>query len=178
MAVAYQGVPGAFSHEACREALPDRPAEAFDSFAAAIEAVHDGRCEFALLPVENSTAGPVPEVARLLPESGLRIQGEHTLRIRLQLLACRGATLETLQTAESHHMALAQCRKALAELSLSPVEVFDTAGAARAIAEAADTTRAAVASRTAGELYGLWVLREDIEDTADNRTRFVLLSRG
>ena len=178
MAVAYQGVPGAFSHEACREALPEHAPEAFESFAAAIAAVHDGRCEFALLPVENSTAGPVPEVARLLPDAGLRIRGEHTLRVRLQLLAARGATLETLRTAESHAMALAQCRRALGELNLSPVEVFDTAGAARAVAEAADTSRAAVASRTAGELYGLWVLREDIEDTADNRTRFVLLSRG
>ena len=178
MAVAYQGVPGAFSHEACREALPDHVPEPFDSFEAVIAAVQDGRCQLALLPVENSTAGVVADVARLLPEAGLRIRGEHVLRVQMHLLAASGATLETVRTAESHPVALQQCRRSLAALGLEAVESFDTAGAARAVAAASDPTRAAVASRTAGELYGLWVLRESIEDRPDNRTRFVMLSRG
>jgi prephenate dehydratase len=173
--VAYQGVPGAFSHQACREALPRHEPVAFDSFAEAVAAVRDGRCDRAMLPVENSIAGEVTGVTALLPQAGLAVLGEHLLPIGLQLLACAGASLAGLRTAESHPVALAQCGRTLRELRLQPVERFDTAGAAREVAASGDLTRAAVASQAAAELYGLEVLRAGVEDDVSNRTRFVIL---
>jgi len=175
--VAFQGVFGAFSHEACLQALPDYTPTPFDSFQAVFAAVSQGLCARAVLPLENSIAGPVPEVTRLLPASGLEVIREHSLPIRLQLLGLPGASLADARTAESHPMALGQCRRALADLRLRAADSFDTAGAARAVAAAGDSARTAVASRTAAALYGLQILRPDIEDAGDNRTRFVILAR-
>ena len=175
--VAFQGVLGAFSHEACLAALPDHSPLACASFEEVFAAVGQGRCDLALVPVENSIAGLVPDVTRLLPSSGLEVVREHTAPIHLQLLGVRGASLADARTAESHPMALGQCGEALARLGLQPVQSFDTAGAAQAVAEAGDRSRAAVASRTAGALYGLDVLAENIEDRGDNRTRFLVLAR-
>ena len=176
MRVAYQGVPGAFSHQACREALPAYEPVAFDTFAEVIAAVAEGRCERAMLPVENSIAGEVTGVTKLLPEAQVQVGGEHLLPIRLQLLALPGAELEALRTAESHPVALAQCGEALRALGLQPVERFDTAGAAREVAASGDLTRAAVASAAAAELYGLRMLRARLEDDVSNTTRFVILA--
>jgi prephenate dehydratase len=174
--VAYQGVPGAFSHQACRETLPDHEPMAFDSFAEAIAAVQEGRCERAVLPVENSIAGEVTGVTSLLADAELAVVGEHLLPIRLQLMALPGASLDGVRTAESHPVALAQCGAVLRELGLQPVERFDTAGAAREVAASADLTRTAVASQAAADLYGLAVLRPGVEDDVSNRTRFVILA--
>jgi prephenate dehydratase len=175
--VAFQGVFGAFSHEACVQALPDHAPIPCASFDEVFAAVGEGRCHLAIVPVENSIAGLVPDVARLLPTSGLEVVREHTTPIHLQLLGVRGASLTDARTAESHPMALGQCGDALAKLGLQPIRSFDTAGAAQAVAEAGDRSRAAVASRTAGGLYGLDVLAENIEDRGDNRTRFLVLAR-
>ena len=91
-------------------------------------------------------------------------------------MAPPGARLADIRTAESHPAALGQCTGTLGELGIAPVEAYDTAGAARAVAEANDPTRAAVAPTRAAEVYELSILRNDIQDSADNRTRFVLLS--
>ncbi len=177
MRAAYQGAPGAFSHEAARALLPGHVAVAFATFDAAFGAVRSGHCDRAVIPVENSIAGPVPEVARLLPISGLLVEREAWRPITLCLLALPDAKLEDLKTAHSHPMALKQCLRTLAELGIEPVEAFDTAGAAAQIAGSGDLTRAAVASRMAGQLAALQVLREAIQDDPDNRTRFVVLRR-
>ena len=177
-AVAFQGVFGAFSHEACLQAAPDHEPHPYDSFEAAFAAVGQGACALGVFPVENSIAGVVPEVARLLPSSGLQVLREHNLPIRLQLLGLAGSSLADARTAESHPMALGQCRRALAAFRLTERVSFDTAGAARDVAAAGDPSRTAVASRTAAELYGLSILRADIEDGGDNRTRFVIVARG
>lgn len=173
---AFQGVPGAFSHEAALALLPDHAPVPFATFAEVFAAVGEARCERAVVPVENSSAGPVPEVNALLPESGLQVVQEAWRPIRLMLHALPGATLDGLRTAHSHPMALKQCRLALAALDLEPVEAFDTAGAAAELAAAGDRSRAAVASRTAGAIAGLVVLREDLQDEPDNRTRFLVLA--
>ncbi|SRR5690606_8329505 len=173
--VAYQGAPGAFSHAACLALRPwDQPA-AFDTFEAAIDAVRAGDCASALIPVENTLAGRVEPAASLVEASGLSVAAEVWRPIRLALMAPPGATLSSLRVAESHPVALQQCARTLASLRLSAREVFDTAGAAREVAAAADPARAAVAPAPAAELYGLRILRHDIQDSADNRTRFVLL---
>ena len=129
----------------------------------------------ALIPVENSTIGTVQPAAGLVAASGLRVVGEVWRPIRLALMAPPGARLSSLKTVESHPAALGQCRGALAELRLEAREVFDTAGAARAVAASGDLSRAAVAPPSAAEIYGLSILRHDIQDRVGNRTRFVLL---
>jgi len=173
--VAYQGAPGSFSHEGCVALRPWDIHVPFESFEDALSAVQTGDCDCALIPVENSTIGPVEPAATLIRESGLTAVSEVWRPIRLALMAIPTARLADLKTAESHPIALRQCGEALRTLRLTPVEVFDTAGAARDIAEAGDPTRAAVAPMAAAEAYGLSILRNDLQDLADNRTRFVLL---
>jgi prephenate dehydratase len=176
--VAYQGAPGAFSHEACLALRPwDSPA-AFETFAEALDAVVSGDCDCALIPVENTTIGVVEPAASLAAASGLVVAAEVWRPIRLALMAVPGARLSDLKTAESHPAALGQCVAALASLGLTAVEAFDTAGAARDVAAAGDPSRAAVAPAAAAEVYGLSILRNDLQDSADNRTRFLLLTRG
>ena len=175
--IAFQGEPGANSHIACREVYPEFEAVAFATFDEAFAALEEGVVDLAMIPVENSTAGRVADIHRLLPESPLHIIGEHFLRVRHSLLALPGTTVDDLLTAHSHPQALAQCRGSLVELGLTPVVALDTAGAAREVAEAGDPTRGAVASRLAGELFGLHVVRDDLEDLPHNMTRFIILSR-
>ncbi len=174
---AYQGVPGAFSHEACAALLPDHAPTPHPDFAAVFAAVERGEADRAVVPVENSSAGPVPEVAALLPASPLLVEAKAWRPIRLALLALPGAALADLRTAHSHPMALKQCARTLSHLGLEPVAAFDTAGAAAELAAAGDRSRAAVASRTAGAVAGLAVLRDGLEDAPDNRTRFLVLRR-
>lgn len=174
---AFQGVPGAFSHEACAALLPGHAPVAHSTFASVFAAVEAGDAERAVVPVENSIAGPVPEVAALLPASRLVVEAEAWRPIRLTLLGLPDATLADLRTAHSHPMALKQCVRSLLGLGLTPVEAFDTAGAAAELAAAGDRSRAAVASRLAGEICGLQVMREGLEDAPDNRTRFLVLRR-
>jgi len=175
--VAYQGAPGAFSHEACLVLRPWDDAVGFETFAEAIDAVRSGDCDCALIPVENSTIGAVEPAATLVAASGLFQVGEVWRRIGLHLMAVPGATLTGIRSVESHPVALKQCAETLARLGLTPVVVFDTAGAARDVSLANDLSRAALAPAGAAEVYGLSILRNDLQDSAENRTRFVLLSR-
>ena len=173
---AYQGAPGAFSHEACIDLRPwDQPV-AYDSFEAAIDALKVGEVGCALIPVENTTIGRVEPAASLVEQAGLTVVSEVWRPIRLALMAPAGARLGDIKTAESHPAALGQCVATLSGLGIKAVEAFDTAGAARTVAEAKDRTRAAIAPTRAAEVYELSILRNDIQDSADNRTRFVLLS--
>ena len=175
--IAFQGESGANSHIACRDVYPEFESVAFATFDEAFGALEAGVVDLAMIPVENSSAGRVADIHRLLPDSRLHIIGEHFLRVRHCLLAAPEATMETLLTAHSHPQALAQCRGALLKLGLTPVAAEDTAGAAREVAESKNPTRGAVATRLAGEIFGLQLLREDLEDHSDNMTRFIILSR-
>jgi prephenate dehydratase len=175
--VVYQGEPGANSHTACSEVFPDWEALARPTFEDAFASVVDGSAARAMIPIENSVAGRVADIHHLMPVSGLNIVGEFFLPLQHQLMAIRGATLGSVRTAQSHVMALGQCRNILKKLGLKAVIGGDTAGSAREIAEAGDDTRAAIASRLAAEIYGLDILAEDIADEAHNTTRFIILSR-
>ena len=117
-----------------------------------------------MIPIENSIAGRVADIHSLLPASGLHIVGETFLPIHFQLLAVPGARIEDLKTVHSHAHALGQCRNIIRRHKLQPVVAGDTAGAAREIAEWADKSRAALAPRLAGEIYGLETLASDVED--------------
>ena len=175
--IAYQGEPGANSHLVCQQAYPDWEALPCPSFEHAFAAVQNGDADLAMIPIDNSIAGRVADIHHFLPTSGLHIIGERFLRIQFALMAVPGATVEGLRTVHSHVHALGQCRGVIRELGLSPLVSGDTAGAAREVAEAGDPTQAAIAPPLAAEIYGLEVLRNDIEDEDHNTTRFVVLSR-
>ncbi|HBA43441.1 MAG TPA: prephenate dehydratase [Alphaproteobacteria bacterium] len=174
--IAFQGEAGANSQMACQEALPELQPIPCPTFEEAFAAVEEGRADLAMIPIENSVSGRIADIHHLLPESGLYIIGEHFFRVRHQLMAPRGATLEGLKTVYSQLPALGQCRKLIAELGLTPISAGDTAGSARYVAERNDPTEAALATSLAAEIYGLDVLRADVEDAGHNTTRFVIMS--
>ncbi|MFN6953498.1 MAG: prephenate dehydratase [Acetobacteraceae bacterium] len=175
--IAFQGVPGAYSDLACRAAYPGWTTLPCASFEAAIAAVTEGEATLAMLPCENNLAGRVPDIHRLLPESGLFAVGEHFQPVEHCLLAAKGATLATVKRAHSHPMALGQVRKSLAAMGLTAVIHADTAGAAKMVAERGGAEDAAVASELAAEVYGLQILRRNIEDAPGNTTRFYVMAR-
>ena len=174
---AFQGAFGAFSHEACLACLPQAEPTPYRIFHEAFEAVGSGACAFGFIPVENSIAGPVPEVAELLAVSGLKTLSQHTWPIRMQLMANAGTRLEDVRIVASHPMALKQCGAFLSAQALPSEEAFDTAGAAAELARAPDPTRAVIAPQAAADLYGLAVLAREVQDRGDNVTRFLVLAR-
>jgi prephenate dehydratase len=176
--IAFQGRPGAYSDLACRAALPNWRTLPCATFEATIDAVRDGRAERAMLPCENSLAGRVPDIHALLPESGLFIVGEHFQRVEHCLLAPAGATQATLRRVHSHAVALGQVRRLLKELHLEPVVQADTAGAAEQVAGWNSREDGAIASALAAELFGLQVLRANVEDAPHNTTRFYIAARA
>ena len=175
--VAFQGVPGAYSHMSCQAVMPDVEAVPYPSFEDMLTAVQQGDTYWAMVPVENSIAGRVADIHHLLPGSGLFITGEHFQRVNHHLLAPRGATLEGLVEVHSHAQGLAQCRERLHRLGLTPIMHSDTAGAAKDIAARGDQHIGAIASKLAGEIYDLDVLIESAEDAEHNTTRFLIMAR-
>jgi prephenate dehydratase len=174
--IVYQGEPGANSDTAAREAYPGYTPVPCATFEDALAAVANKDAELAMIPVENSVAGRVADIHHLMPTSGLNIVAEFFLPISHQLLGVKGAKIGDLKTVQSHIMALGQCRNVIKKLGLKAVIGADTAGSARQIAEMADKSHAAIASKLAGEIYGLDLLQENIEDEAHNTTRFIILS--
>lgn len=175
--IAYQGEPGANSDIACRDMFPDMEPLPCATFEDALGAIQDGTASLGMIPIENSIAGRVADIHHLLPTSGLYITGEYFLPIRFQLLAIPGATLDTVKTVYSHVHALGQCRKILRKHGYKGIVTGDTAGSAREVAQWNDPTRASLATRLAGQIYGLNILAEDVEDEKHNTTRFVVLSK-
>jgi prephenate dehydratase len=174
--IIFQGERGANSDLACREAYPDHEPVPAATFEDCFTALTNGDVDLGMIPIENSVAGRVADIHHLMPTSKLHIIGEWFLPIRNQLMAPKGATLQTIKSVQSHVMALGQCRKVIRDLKLKPVVAADTAGSAREIAEAGDLTRAAIGSRLAAEIYGLDIIKENVEDESNSTTRFVVLS--
>jgi prephenate dehydratase len=174
--MAFQGELGANSDEACRTYFPECEPVPCATFEDAFEAVKSGACALALIPVENSLAGRVPDVHHLLPGSGLKIIGERFKPIHFQLMVNPGVKLEAVRTAASMPIALGQCRKLIRRLKLATEITGDTAGAAKALAEHPDPAKAAIAPALAAEIYGLEILVRDIEDAQHNTTRFLVMT--
>ena len=174
--IAFQGVPGAYSHMACQAVKPDMDAVACASFEDMLGQVQNGQATLAMVPVENSTAGRVADIHHLLPESGLHIIGEHFQRVNHHLLAPRGSQLDKLKTVHSHAQGLAQCRQHIRKLGLTPIMHADTAGAAKDVAVTGDPTVAAVASRLAAKIYDLDIMIDSLEDDKKNTTRFLIMA--
>lgn len=173
-AIAFQGAPGANSHLAALGYRPDCfPLPCF-SFEDAIDSVRDGAAGRAIIPIENSLHGRVADMHFLLPESGLSIVDEYFLPIHHVLMAPDDSPIKQ---AISHVQALGQCRKYLRERGIRPVAYADTAAAAALVAESRETGVGAIAPLLAAQTYSLHILARDIEDSADNVTRFVVLAR-
>ncbi len=178
--VAFQGEHGSFSESAVVGILGEDcetvPCQTFDDL---YKSIDEGKADFILSPLENSLVGSVHRCYDLLLHSNLNIVAEIILPISHFLVAAGEATFETIRTVESHPVALAQCERFFAaHPDLKGVAADDTAGSVRRVVESRDVTRAAIGGRRTAEIYGGKILREHIEDHAENYTRFVLLSPG
>lgn len=174
--IAFQGEPGANSDMACRKYYPDMEPLPCQTFQEALDAIQSGAAKFGMIPVENTVAGRVADIHHLLPEVSLYIVGERFLPINHQLMGIEGADPAKLTNVISHVHAIGQCRKKIREKGLKANVVFDTAGAAREVAETKDPTLAAIASPLAAEIYGLEVFDPEMEDAAHNTTRFLVMA--
>lgn len=175
--IAFQGAAGAYSDEAVQRVWPGAIGVPMRENRDVTAALASGRVELGQLPIENTLAGSVHATYdAILDEPSVHAIAEVVLPIHHCVLGVPGASLDTLRAIESHPVALAQCSAFLTRnSSIESRAVWDTAGAAEALARAGDRTRAAIASRAAAARYGLVVLAENVEDRADNQTRFLLL---
>ena len=180
MNAAFQGVHGAYSEQAARDVLGRTiTTSPCATFAEVFDRVERRQADRGVIPVENSLAGSIHENYDLLLARDLHIVAETHLRIEHALMAPKAATFEALRAVRSHPQALAQCSRFLrSHPSLRPVSYFDTAGAAEAVAREGQPDVAAIAGTYAAKLYGLRVLRRNIENSASNFTRFLVLARA
>ncbi|MEX2571166.1 MAG: prephenate dehydratase domain-containing protein [Gemmatimonadota bacterium] len=175
--VAFQGELGAFSEEAVHRFFGERvtpiPRREFTEVG---RSVADGEVDFGLLPIENSLAGSVVGSYDVLAAGDLTIVGEVITPIHHCVLGPRGATVDGLKRVLSHPVALMQCTRFLRSLkNVEAIAVYDTAGAAKEVADQGDVTQAAIAAQRAAERYDLDVLAENVEDRPDNQTRFLVV---
>ena len=176
--VCYQGAEGAYSEEATFRFF-GRDVNSFhvDTFRDAFGALEDGSADYAVLPIENSTAGIVSEVYDLLTEYENYIVGEQIIDIKHCLLGVPGAKLEDITTVYSHPQSLMQSARFLTEhADIRQISMKNNAFAARKVAEDKDKTQAAIASRRAGEVYGLEIIKEAINQAESNSTRFIVVT--
>jgi prephenate dehydratase len=175
--IAFQGELGAYSHQACTQARPDMQAVPCQTFEDVVELARSGEVDLGMLAVENSTYGRVADVHSLLPKAGLHIVDEAFVRVHVNLLGVRGATLDQITEAHGHVVIIPQCAGFLKAQGIKGKVSTDNARAAREVAEMGDPSRAALASELAAEIYGLDVVARHIEDHANNTTRFLVMSR-
>lgn len=176
--VAFQGVQGAFSEDAVASFFPDSEAVPCPDFESVFRAVDRGQADFGMVPVENSLEGTVAAVNDLLLENDLVIVGEVLVPVVHCLIGQPGAELEDVARVYSHPQALGQCRTFLAKYpGWEKVPSFDTAGSVRFVRDRGLKEEAAIASRRAAEVYGMKVLREGVQNSDDNFTRFFALQR-
>jgi prephenate dehydratase len=178
--VAYQGFPGAFSDVAARTLVPGAQTCGYPSFDAAIDALDAAEVDYAVLPVENAIAGSVPRNYELIWERpALQVRGETVLAVEMCLIGIAGARIEALAEIRSHPVALEQVRRFADRYpAWRRTTTTDTAGAVREIVALGDPTVAAVGPALAAELHGGTILARNVQDEAENYTRFFLLARG
>jgi prephenate dehydratase len=178
MRIAIQGEPGSFSHEAALSVAEEATILSCTVSRDVFAAVDEGRVDAAVIPIENSLAGSVAEHYDLLLTHDVGIESESLLRIRHNLIAQAGTNVENIERVYSHPVALAQCRKFLAQHPwMEAVPFYDTAGSVKHLIEQRDAKAAGIASVQAAKHYGGEVLAEGIEDNAENYTRFFLIRK-
>ena len=175
--VAYSGVEGAFAHIAAGRIFPKGNRIPYGDFKSAYDAVVNGECDAAVLPIENSYAGEVGQTVDLIYSGGLFINGIYELEIRQNLLGLPQASAESIKKVISHPQALSQCHDYIEARGFEAEEAPNTALAARTVSEKDDITLGAVASAETAELYGLKVIEANINKSGENTTRFAVLSK-
>ncbi|GAA6135277.1 prephenate dehydratase [Oceaniserpentilla sp. 4NH20-0058] len=173
--MAFQGQLGAYSHLACTKVNPQAEVVPYDTFAQAIQAVEQDQAKWAMIPLENSSAGRVEEIYRHLPKTHLNIVAEHFQPVSHCWMALPTAKPTWIA---SHPQALAQCHDRIQGLQLESKVEFDTAGAAKLLAQSQDLTGSVIASELAAKLYGLNILESSFEDISGNTTRFIVLEKS
>ena len=177
--VAYQGVEGAYSHQAMLQYFGEEVKNFHvKTFREAMEVIRDGKADYAVLPIENSSAGSVNDVYDLLLEFENCIVAETFVKVEHALLGLPEASIEDIKTVYSHPQALMQCSKFLEQhRDWQSISELNTAVSARKVVDAADKSQAAIASEFAGKLHGLKVLQRAINHNQDNTTRFFIISK-
>ena len=176
MIIAFQGEHGAYSEQAVRQHFgPEAEALPCRSFLEIFQAIQNGRATHGMLAVENSLHGTVTPAYDLLVDHDLHVQAEVIVRVEHCLMAPPGIPLTAVERAISHYQALGQCEQTLRRMGIEPVIYYDTAGAARDLAENPEPGTAAIASALAAETYGLEILVKNLEDMDFNYTRFFVL---
>jgi prephenate dehydratase len=174
--IGYQGEPGAYSEEAAGLLYPGAELRPYRALRQVFEGVESGALDAGVVPVENSQAGSINETYDLLAPGAVHIVGEAVIRVDHALLALPGTRIVDVTRVASHPAALAQCQEFLATLDAEVVPVYDTAGAAKRIADERRAGEAAVAGERAGEVYGLEALARKIQDDEHNFTRFAAVA--
>ena len=175
--VSFQGVEGAYSHLAVQEFFPESEPIPCKTFEIAISKAESEQVDFAMIPIENSAAGRVADIHRLLPKSDLHINYEHFQRVEHKLLIHPESKIENIKKIISHEQALAQCSNKIQELDFDILIGADTAGSAKNISENNVLDTAAIASSLAADIYNLKIVNESFANSKNNITRFYVMSK-
>ena len=176
--VVYQGEPGAYSEQAALDLFGERAGTAgLEQFEDCFLALREGRADYAVLPIENSSTGAIRQIYDLLTQYECYVVGETAVKVEHCLMALPGAGLDSITHVYSHEQGLFQCERYLnAHPDWKQVPQADTAGSAKMVADSGDLTRAAICSARAAQLYGLNILARGINHNTHNTTRFVVVS--
>jgi len=176
--ISFQGVEGAYSHLAVQEFFPNAEAVPCKTFELAIAAAESGDVDYAMIPIENSAAGRVADIHRLLPKSDLHINYEHFQKVEHKLLIHPNTEQAQIKKIISHEQALAQCSDKIQQLDYDILIGADTAGSAKSISEQKILDTAAIASSLAAKIYGLKTIDESFANSSNNITRFYVMSKN
>ena len=175
--VAFQGEKGAYSHLACLEVFPNADAVACSTFEEAFQLAKDNSEYKIVIPIENSLAGRVADIHYLIPKYKLQIHAEHFQKVTHNLLGIKGSKIKDIKTVRSHLQAIGQCSNMISENKLKPIISADTAGSAKFISKKKDKTDSAIASVLAAKIYGLEIIKSQVEDESGNVTRFFIMGK-
>ena len=175
---AFQGVNGAYSEQAGKNVFPDAKSVPCSTFEDMFSCVKNEKAEIALVPIENSQAGRVADTQRLIPDSDLNIIGEYFLEVNHNLLAISGTKITDIKRIHSHEQGIAQCRNNIIKLNKEMVIAADTAGSAKTISNLKSNEDAAIASALAADIYNLDILEGNFQDSLNNVTRFLIMSKN
>ena len=174
--VAFQGEKGAYSHLASLEIFPNAEVTACPTFEEAFKIAKEKPQYKIVIPITNSSTGPVADMHHLIPKYKLQIHAEHFQKVNHNLLGVKDSKIQDIKNVRSHSQALGQCRKFIVEHNLNAIVSADTAGSAKFISEKTDKTEAAIASTLAAKIYNLDILKTSVEDESGNVTRFLVMS--
>ena len=175
--VAFQGEKGAYSHLACSEIFPNADVKACKTFDEAFMMAKESSEYKIVIPITNSSTGSIADMHYLLPKYKLQIHAEHFQKVSHNLLGIKNSKIQDIKAVRSHAQALSQCSKIILENNFKALVSADTAGSAKLISEKKDKREAAIASELAAKIYGLEMLKRNVEDETGNATRFFVMGK-